>query len=90
MVIHSARFCRVLAAGLAMALASSAWSQPSAQDFPYQAQVKKLGSPLNGTADFRFRLWDAAAGGNQGGNGGMQPGQGQGQMQPGQGNGQWG
>jgi len=37
MLIHSARFCRVFAAGLAMSLASSAWSQPSAQDFTYQA-----------------------------------------------------
>ncbi|MBC7242100.1 MAG: hypothetical protein H5T60_06615 [Anaerolineae bacterium] len=33
--------------------------------FTYQGQLKKDGNPVNGTCDFRFNLWDAAAGGNQ-------------------------
>ncbi|MFN3763756.1 MAG: hypothetical protein ACK4WK_11235, partial [Anaerolineae bacterium] len=33
--------------------------------FTYQGQLKKDGNPITGTCDFRFRLWDAATGGNQ-------------------------
>jgi hypothetical protein len=33
--------------------------------FTYQGQLRQSGSPVNGTCDFQFRLWDAALGGSQ-------------------------
>ena len=37
--------------------------------FTYQGFLEKpAGTPVNDTCDFRFGLWDAAAGGNQKGN----------------------
>lgn len=50
---------------LAMA-AGTALAQPEAPlstSFTYQGQLKNGGSVINGTADFRFTLYDAAAGG---------------------------
>lgn len=35
--------------------------------FAYQGQLKSNGSPLNGSADLQFRLYDAATGGTQSG-----------------------
>ncbi|MFG0307531.1 MAG: hypothetical protein ACF8Q5_15120 [Phycisphaerales bacterium JB040] len=33
--------------------------------FTYQGRLGEAGSPYTGTADFEFRLWDSASGGNQ-------------------------
>lgn len=33
--------------------------------FTYQGRIRLGGTPINGTCDFQFSLWDAAAGGNQ-------------------------
>ena len=33
--------------------------------FTYQGRLNRLGTPLNGTADFKFALYDAASGGTQ-------------------------
>ena len=38
---------------------------PVGTDFTYQGQIGSAGAPLDGTADFRFRLFDAISGGNQ-------------------------
>lgn len=38
---------------------------PLATSFTYQGQLKNSGNVVNGLADFRFTLWDAAAGGVQ-------------------------
>ncbi len=46
--------------GLVMLLALAC-----AQPFTYQGLLKENGSPANGTYDFRFRLYDAPAGGTQ-------------------------
>jgi hypothetical protein len=47
----------------ASSLAASAFAQSTA--FTYQGRLKNGASPAAGLHDFRFRLWDAAAGGAQ-------------------------
>ena len=39
-----------------------------AEAFTYQGQLKDAGAPVNGTANLTFKLFDAAAAGNQLGN----------------------
>lgn len=46
-----------------LALAAAAAAQPTAMT--YQGRLKDGGQPASGTYDFRFRLFDAAQGGNQ-------------------------
>ncbi len=38
---------------------------PLGTSFTYQGELKQSCTAVNGTADFRFDLWDAASGGNQ-------------------------
>ena len=46
--------------------ASAGWAQDQiGTEFTYQGQLKQLGMPVTGTADFIFTLWDAPVGGNQ-------------------------
>jgi hypothetical protein len=58
-----------LAVGLARAQGPDSQGGPSVQAatgtaFTYQGQLKKDGSPVNGTCDFQFSLWDAAGSGS--------------------------
>jgi len=41
--------------------------EPLSTAFTYQGELKQAGTPVNGLADFEFKLWDAANGGNQNG-----------------------
>ena len=43
-------------------------TSPLGEAFTYQGELQDGGSPVNGTCDLRFRLWDAAQGGAQVGN----------------------
>lgn len=53
----------VLSAGLAFA--PHAHAAPLTPTFTYQGEILKAGAPVTGTADLRFSLFDAAAGGVQ-------------------------
>lgn len=62
------RFARVAMCTAAMALGTSgtAFAQSTAGSaFTYQGELRNAGVPVNGNADFRFRLYDAPAGGTQ-------------------------
>lgn len=55
-----------LAAGIAWAfVAGAAGAQPLTSVFTYQGEVRHNGVPASGVYDFRFALFDAAAGGSQ-------------------------
>lgn len=45
-------------------LAGIALAGPITNAFTYQGQLKRDGTPLDGTADMRFTLWDSASGGS--------------------------
>ena len=46
-------------------LGAAAHAQPLTTEFTYQCELKNSGSLANGLHDFRFRLYDALAGGTQ-------------------------
>lgn len=46
-------------------VAGWAWAQPVTSVFTYQGEVRESGVPSSGVYDFRFMLFDAAAGGAQ-------------------------
>jgi len=50
---------------LLVALSGTALATPLGSAFTYQGQLKQNGTPANGQFDLVFRLFDAAAGGNQ-------------------------
>jgi hypothetical protein len=49
----------------ASALRRDSGQAPLSTSFTYQGQLKQGGSPVSGTCDFQFSLWDAASGGAQ-------------------------
>ncbi len=65
MCVHpNVRFVCQLALALLAAATTSAQT-PLGSGFTYQGRLDSEGTPVNDTADFDFRLWDAAIGGNQ-------------------------
>jgi hypothetical protein len=56
---------RLLLAAAAFALAAPSFAQPITNEITYQGELKNGGTVVNGTADFQFRLFSAAAGGAQ-------------------------
>jgi hypothetical protein len=50
---------------LLISLSHSAHGQTLGTNFTYQGQLKQAGAPLNSTADFEFRLFNALSGGEQ-------------------------
>ncbi len=56
---------RLLLAAAAFALAAPSFAQPITNEITYQGELKNGGTVVNGTADFQFRLFTAAAGGAQ-------------------------
>jgi hypothetical protein len=57
---------RMLAAALALALLPAfALAAPLGRSFTYQGELSQAGTPIDGTVDLRFSLWDAASGGTQ-------------------------
>jgi hypothetical protein len=61
---HRTRTVPAFVALLALTLARDALAQ-SPTTFTYQGQLTSSGSPVNGTVDLRFTLWDALSGGTQ-------------------------
>lgn len=53
------------AVGLLVGSIPSLAQTPVGTEFTYQGQLKQAGLPVNQSADFRFRLYGAATGGNQ-------------------------
>lgn len=62
--MENARWLVGMAMGLAMAGTSGAYALPLTMAFTYQGRLVDGGLPGDGVYDFRFRLYDAAAGGN--------------------------
>ncbi len=58
-------FRRLLAPALILALSSLAAAQPITNAFTFQGQLQNGGSPVSGTYDIQFRLFDAATAGGQ-------------------------
>jgi hypothetical protein len=54
---------RLVAIALAGTLVSAAEASAQSSVFTYQGQLKQSGSPMNGTADLDFYIYDAPAGG---------------------------
>lgn len=52
-------------AGLVAAAGASLAQSPVGSAFSYQAELRQSGTPVNGAADFRFRLFDSVANGLQ-------------------------
>jgi hypothetical protein len=50
---------------LALAATNGLAQEPVGTVFTYQGQLKQNGSPVTGSAEFIFTLWDAPTGGNQ-------------------------
>lgn len=54
-----------LTLALVLAPAGASAQSPAGTAFTYQGQLSQAGSPVTGTCDFQFSLWDAASAGNQ-------------------------